>query len=247
MLCTVAHLSALRSVQMEPSCWSDAVSMPCYQTWVIFPVHRVTSQSRVYLFGPDVQRTSQGKYTPTELDPYLYSAYLFIWSCLTQFLLISGVFEKANINAVVSSNDRMREQLKLLDWDNTGGLDEVSSTLSVSRAVPEWVSVLELVLASPLHWSATRTPTMRMRTITTTTTTTTTKQTCLQLLRLSTTSTTKGGTGNMSSNWCTMASPICCLTGSAEGSNSVNQHVLVWKKSFSCNCFSFGFRISNIQ
>lgn len=177
------------------------------------------------MFGPDVQRTSQGKYTPTELCPCLYSAYLFTWSGLTQFLLISAVFERANINAVVSSNDRMRGQHKLLGWMR---FRQLCLSPSVSRAVPEWVSVLEPVLASPLHWSATRTPTMRTRTITTTTTTTTTKQTCLQLLRLSTTSTTKGGTGNMSSNWCTMASPICCLTGSAEGSNSVNQHVLVW-------------------
>lgn len=77
------------------------------------------------------------------------------------------------------------------------------------RAVPEWVSVQELVLACPLHWSATRTPTMTMgTTITTTTTTTTTKQTYLQLLRLSTISTIRGGIGSTNSNWCRMASPL---------------------------------------
>lgn len=94
-------------------------------------------------------------------------------------------------------------------------MDEVSSTLSLSvsvRAVPEWVSVQELVLVFPLHWSATRTPTMTMGTTTTTTTIITTmKQTCLQLLLLLTTSTIKGGIGNTSSNWCTMACPFCFL------------------------------------
>lgn len=58
--CYLLPVSVLRSVQMEPSCWSHSGSLSCYQTGILLPVHRDTAQSGVYLSGPDVQGTTQG-------------------------------------------------------------------------------------------------------------------------------------------------------------------------------------------